>query len=38
MGRSRLNESAIQFYKNLGAAPMSERTIFRVTGDALSAS
>ena len=29
------NESAIQFYKNLGAAPMSEWTIFRVTGDAL---
>ena len=29
------NESAIQFYKNLGAVPMSEWTIFRVTGEAL---
>ena len=29
------NESAIQFYKNLGAVPMNEWTIFRVTGDAL---
>ena len=29
------NESAIQFYKNLGAVPLNEWTIFRVTGDAL---
>ena len=29
------NESAIQFYKNLGAVSMNEWTIFRVTGDAL---
>jgi len=29
------NEPAIQFYKNLGAVPMNEWTIFRVTGDAL---
>ncbi len=29
------NESAIQFYKNLGAVPMSEWTVFRVTGEAL---
>ena len=30
------NEPAIGFYKNLGAKPMDEWTIFRVTGDALS--
>ena len=29
------NEPAIQFYKNLGAIPMDEWTIFRVTGAAL---
>jgi GNAT superfamily N-acetyltransferase len=29
------NEPAIQFYKSLGAAPMNEWTVFRVTGDAL---
>ena len=29
------NESAIEFYKNLGAEPMNEWTIFRVTGEAL---
>jgi GNAT superfamily N-acetyltransferase len=29
------NEPAIAFYKKLGAVPMSEWTIFRVTGDAL---
>ena len=27
------NEPAIEFYKNLGAVPMDEWTIFRVTGD-----
>ena len=29
------NEPAIRFYKKLGAVPMSEWTVFRVTGDAL---
>jgi GNAT superfamily N-acetyltransferase len=29
------NEPAINFYKNLGALPMSEWTVFRVTGDKL---
>ena len=29
------NESAIGFYKKLGAVPMEEWTTFRVTGDAL---
>ena len=29
------NEPAINFYKGLGAAPMDEWTVFRVTGDAL---
>src|SRR5438552_379776 len=29
------NESAIEFYKNLGAEPMNEWTIFRVSGEAL---
>ena len=29
------NESAIGFYKKLGAVPMSEWTVFRVTGAAL---
>jgi GNAT superfamily N-acetyltransferase len=29
------NESAIRFYKGLGAKPMEEWTIFRVTGEAL---
>ena len=29
------NEPAIAFYKSLGALPMDEWTVFRVTGDAL---
>lgn len=29
------NEPAINFYKKLGAAPMSEWTVFRTTGEAL---
>lgn len=29
------NEPAIRFYRKLGAVPMSDWTIFRVTGDAL---
>ena len=29
------NKPAIDFYKNLGAVPMDEWTIFRVTGEAL---
>jgi GNAT superfamily N-acetyltransferase len=29
------NEPAINFYKSLGAVPMDEWTVFRVTGDAL---
>ncbi|HWE97067.1 MAG TPA: GNAT family N-acetyltransferase [Tepidisphaeraceae bacterium] len=29
------NEPAIQFYKSLGAVPMDEWTVHRVTGDAL---
>jgi GNAT superfamily N-acetyltransferase len=29
------NESAIRFYRNLGAEPMDGWTVFRVTGDAL---
>ena len=29
------NEPSIQFYKSLGAKPMDEWTIFRLTGDAL---
>lgn len=29
------NEPAIRFYKSLGARPMSEWTVFRVTGDEL---
>src|SRR5690349_2161592 len=29
------NEPAIQFYKKLGAQPMHEWTVFRVTGEAL---
>jgi GNAT superfamily N-acetyltransferase len=29
------NEPAIQFYKKLGAVPMSEWTVFRLTDDAL---
>lgn len=29
------NESAINFYKSIGAIPMDEWTVFRVTGDAL---
>jgi GNAT superfamily N-acetyltransferase len=31
------NEPSIQFYRNLGAVPMDEWTIFRVAGDALTA-
>jgi GNAT superfamily N-acetyltransferase len=29
------NEPSIQFYKSLGAVPMDEWTVFRVTGEAL---
>jgi diamine N-acetyltransferase len=29
------NEPSIRFYKSLGAVPMDDWTIFRVTGDAL---
>jgi GNAT superfamily N-acetyltransferase len=29
------NQPAIQFYKNLGAVPMSEWTVYRVTGEEL---
>ena len=29
------NETAIKFYKSLGAFPMDEWTVFRLTGDAL---
>jgi GNAT superfamily N-acetyltransferase len=29
------NQPAIDFYKNLGAVPMSEWTVFRLSGDAL---
>ena len=29
------NEPAIGFYKRLGAVPMSEWTVFRLTGEAL---
>ncbi|HUU28838.1 MAG TPA: GNAT family N-acetyltransferase [archaeon] len=29
------NEPAIKFYKNLGAVPMDEWTVFRLTGEAL---
>jgi len=29
------NESAIRFYESLGARPMSEWTVYRVTGEAL---
>jgi hypothetical protein len=29
------NEPAIHFYKQFGAVPMSEWTVFRVTGDTL---
>jgi len=29
------NETAIKFYKDLGAVPMDEWTVFRVTGEAL---
>ncbi len=31
------NEPSIKFYKNLGAKPMDEWTMYRVTGDALTA-
>jgi GNAT superfamily N-acetyltransferase len=31
------NEPAINFYKNLGATPMHEWTVFRVAGDSLTA-
>ena len=30
------NEPAIQFYKKLGAVPLNDWTVYRVTGDALS--
>jgi GNAT superfamily N-acetyltransferase len=30
------NEPAIRFYKSLGASPMSDWTVFRLTGEALS--
>ena len=30
------NESAINFYKSLGAVPMNEWTVYRLAGDALS--
>lgn len=29
------NEPSIQFYKNIGAVPMDDWTVYRVTGDAL---
>jgi hypothetical protein len=29
------NQSAIEFYKKLGAVPMNEWTVFRVGGEAL---
>jgi GNAT superfamily N-acetyltransferase len=29
------NEPAIQFYRSLGALPMNEWTVYRITGDAL---
>ena len=29
------NESAIRFYQSIGAAPMDDWTVFRLTGDAL---
>ena len=29
------NQPAIDFYKSLGAVPLSEWTVFRITGDAL---
>jgi GNAT superfamily N-acetyltransferase len=29
------NEPAVKFYKNIGARPMDEWTVFRVTGEAL---
>ena len=31
------NEPSINFYKSLGAVPMDEWTVFRVTGPALAA-
>ena len=31
------NEKAIRFYKSMGADPMEEWTVYRVTGDALAA-
>jgi GNAT superfamily N-acetyltransferase len=31
------NEPSIQFYKKLGAVPMNEWTVFRLTGEALAA-
>jgi RimJ/RimL family protein N-acetyltransferase len=31
------NEPAIRFYRSLGAAPMDEWTVMRVTGDGLRA-
>jgi hypothetical protein len=29
------NESAIRFYRSLGAQPMDDWTVFRLTGDSL---
>ena len=29
------NESAIRFYQSLGAIPMNDWTVYRLTGDAL---
>jgi hypothetical protein len=29
------NEPAVKFYKRLGAAPMSEWTVFRLAGESL---
>ena len=29
------NEPAIRFYRSLGAQPMADWTVFRLTGDAL---
>jgi GNAT superfamily N-acetyltransferase len=31
------NEPAIRFYRSIGAEPLSDWTVFRVTGDALRA-
>jgi hypothetical protein len=31
------NEDALRFYRSLGAVPMDDWTVYRVTGDALTA-